>query len=675
MNNHGSQQVAGQRPARLVIALMTAVFTAAATATYWVVVAGGTGVNVAEAISIPLFSCLFAWITFSFFVAMFGWNSWRKSLRTKAVASQMPSIRGATANGSTAVLMPIYNENPANVFSGVAAMVRSLRSLGRETEFDFYILSDTTNAETWLEEEAEWAKLTAELGDDCRVFYRHRPLNRARKSGNIADFCCRWGTSYQYMIVLDADSLVSGQTMSEMVRRMDADPKVGILQVPPLPIGRKSLFARMQQFGAHLYGPVFCEGFVRWAGDDGNYWGHNAIIRTEPFMQHCDLPVLPGSAPLGGEIMSHDFVEAALMLRAGWKVKLATDLGGSFEECPTTLADYAQRDQRWCQGNLQHCRLIIAERFKPLSRWHFFSGVLSYAAAPLWVLFTVFCVLGIAVDALAGDTEAIGRQTYPIALLLFGASLSLLLAPKIATVLTLMLYPKQASKFGGRWRLLGSAILEGILSTVLSPIMAIFHSRFVLTALLGKSVRWSAQQRNEHGVRWVESARQFASMTLIGIAMTVSLAYTFPELLIWFAPISIGLLLSIPLGVAMGSVPLGEALRKRRLLSNPEEKSPSIVKRYYDLELATRQDNAAKQAAHSRFHQVIRDPEFYSLHASIQKASEADVAMSADQLAELETVRRDQGVAGIPEPFRKAILLDADVLRQLHVAEQCVVQH
>ena len=391
---------------RWIVFVATFIATLAATGGF-VLIASSGGFNFLEWLSIPFFAILFGWIAFSFTLATIGYIQLARKQRGRVQRGRQSKTVALTdsdhsqvainanehrpeseydKNQPTAILMPIYNESPHRVFAGLKAMIGDLRERGVLDQFAFYILSDTTNPEVWLAEEAAWAELVESDDVGGSVFYRHRAKNTARKAGNIADFVERWGHLHPFMIVLDADSLMAANTMREMVRRMKDDERLGILQIPPVPVGRESLFARLQQFSASVYGAIFVQGFATWAGDQGNYWGHNAIIRVEAFRQNCDLPVLPGKAPLGGEILSHDFVEAALLVRSGWKVHVATDIAGSYEECPTTLADYAQRDQRWCQGNLQHSKLVLTENYHPVSRWHFASGVMSYLASPLWVV-------------------------------------------------------------------------------------------------------------------------------------------------------------------------------------------------------------------------------------------------------------------------------------------------
>uniref|UniRef100_UPI0030DD5EC3 glucans biosynthesis glucosyltransferase MdoH n=1 Tax=uncultured Rubinisphaera sp. TaxID=1678686 RepID=UPI0030DD5EC3 len=347
------------------------------------------GTSTLEYVSGVLFAMLSFWVSLGFWNAFFGYQKMAGLNKSEPTFKRKPTSPEVQEQTKTAILMPIYNEDPEAVIARLHAIIQSLRDINAESGFEIFVLSDTTNPDIALREELVWSQYLDHFKPTVNIYYRRRLKNAQRKAGNIADFCQRWGSSYDFMLVLDADSVMAGETIVEMVRRMAADPKLGILQVSPRPFNRHSLFARLQQFSAAAYGPLCVRGFCSWTGVDGNYWGHNALIRIRPFIDHCHLPILPGPRPLGGEILSHDFVEAALMRRAGWKVKVADDLDGSYEECPTTLADYAQRDQRWCQGNMQHARLVVSEGFHPLSRVHFAMGVMSYVASPLWLAFMI----------------------------------------------------------------------------------------------------------------------------------------------------------------------------------------------------------------------------------------------------------------------------------------------
>ena len=672
----------------------------AGTAAFIAVSAADGRVNGFEILAIGTFAVLFGWIVYSFHLATLGW--WRcrfgdpvtppdlkespqvasKALEPTSGPTSEPVSEPTTETTSSstdrpvAVLMPIYNESPLRVMAGVEAMVASLRDADQLSRFEFYVLSDTTRYDVWLAEEQSWSALCGRNGDAV-IHYRHRSKNTARKAGNIADFCRRWGGHHDYMIVLDADSLVDGGTMIEMADRMDADDRIGILQVPPRPIGRTSLFARLQQFSAAVYGRIFIEGFAVWSGRQGNYWGHNAIIRIAPFCDHCELPILPGSGPLGGEILSHDFVEAALMVRHGWKVVLAGDLGGSYEECPTTIMDYAIRDHRWCQGNLQHAKLLASEGFNPLSRSHFASGVMSYVASPIWMFFTLACIGALIWDRwrLAGggsflsseSSDAVPVDILPgsmIAIALFIVSMTLLMLPKAMAVSVHAADPAILNR-GKLWR---SALLEMISSILLSPIMAIYHTRFVISTLLGVTVRWNAQQRSEKGVSWSQAATNHWVATTIGVVATAGLWVLSPGLTLWFSPLLVGLWLSIPLAVAMGSPAVGRWLRNRGYLRIDEEILPPKIAVDCDQFEAEALQRSRPDA--DLFAEVIADPKFFALHRGIQQATQSDIPLDQNQTKAIEAALSAGGPTRIPNEIRRALLTDSDTLMALHLESQ-----
>jgi membrane glycosyltransferase len=646
--------------ARIVLCALTLVTTAYAVNLFSGTLVGG-GMNMLERLLLPLFGVLFAWIALSFWTATLGFAVTMFGGRR---SSAPPSNSKAAPVGRSAVLIPVYNESPADVFASVDAMLKSLEETGHAQQFDLFVLSDTTNPDIWLEEERTWAALVGEHRSGSRVFYRRRPKNTSRKAGNIADFCTRWGAHYSYMIVLDADSLMEGETFCEMARRMDADAELGILQVPPTPINRLSFFARLQQFAARVYGPVFIQGFATWAHYDSNYWGHNAIIRVEPFMKHCGLPVLPGKAPLGGEILSHDFVEAALMRRAGYKVCLAEDLDGSYEECPTKLIDFAIRDQRWCQGNMQHIRLVFSEGFLPISRFHLACGAMSYLASPLWLLFMVLGGLAMVVDQL----DPVSRErSIASAASVFALSMTLLMLPKVYSVIALVRDPIRLSHLGGWRKVIGSTLIESIISMLIAPIMMLFHTRFVVTTLRGESVQWNAQNRGEGGFNFLDSVRNYRGHTLAGIVATVVVAVFAPHLLLWFLPVVFGLVLSIPLTGVLDSVTIGQWLAKHRLLLIPEEAScPRVV--HLQKQAAVRREQAANDIDRSKlFMRVLVDPSFHALHQTILQATDSHLPIAPAELRAAKEVFDSEGPEGLKPQARRMILSDANALKEFHI--------
>ena len=332
--------------------------------------------TVLQGMMIFFFGVSLAWIAFSAGSVIAGASKRRDPLPDPRAGRQT----------RTALVMPIYNEDPTRTTAALEAMAESLQRVGGNRAFEIVVLSDSTNADAWIRETAAVERLRHALSTIMPVWYRRRWRNVARKSGNIEEFVSRWGGRYDHMIVLDADSLVDGATLIRLAQMMQADSTLGILQTAPQLVGAATLFGRLQQFAACVYGPVISRGLAAWSGDSANYWGHNAIIRMRAFAQSCGLPELEGRKPFGGHVLSHDFVEAALIRRAGWKVSMTTDCGGSWEESPPSLIDVAIRDRRWAQGNLQHLKMIGARGLSFASRLHLGIGIMSYLSSPLWLL-------------------------------------------------------------------------------------------------------------------------------------------------------------------------------------------------------------------------------------------------------------------------------------------------
>jgi len=533
------------------------------------------GFTLREVVILVLFAILFAWIASSFWLAVFG--AWARLFKINLLPLKPASGPSAAR---TAILMPIYNEDVARVFSGVRAIWESAGP-----DFDFYILSDSTNPGNWVAEELEWQKLKNALGETARIFYRHRARNTGRKAGNIQEFCENWGQLYDYMVILDADSLMTGKTLSHLVGLMDANPRTALIQAPPQLVGRHSLFARVQQFASSVYGPIHTAGLAFLQGPDGNYWGHNAIIRVHAFMQHCGLPRLPGKPPFGGEIMSHDFIEAALLRRAGCDVWMAPDIGGSFEEPPPTLLDYLIRDRRWCQGNLQHLRIVFAQGLTMPSRLHLALGIMSYVSSPLWLLLLVVSIIDMMSFKAPPSASYIGLEpmlflsvshTTELVILVV-ATLVMLYGPKLLSVIAVLENPQDARAHGGTGAVLWSAFWESVFATLMAPIVMLQHSWFVFSILIGMATGWNAQTRTDRALPLAVVARQFAPHTIIGVAVTVLLWHYAQGGFNWFLPLLAGLWLAIPLVLFSSSPLLGRVAREEHLFLVPSETRGSKV--------------------------------------------------------------------------------------------------
>jgi membrane glycosyltransferase len=615
-----------------------------------------------DLVLLALFVVLFTWVVFSFWAA---WLGYIVTLAAKPTeASKLASAKKRQGPlPRTVVLVPVYNEDPAEVFAGLGATCESLMAAGVGESVDIFILSDTRDPRIWLQEQRAWTHLASSFAPTMGIHYRRRMDNSGKKAGNIAEFCRRWGRNYKYMVIFDADSVMSGSTIAELIRRMEARPDVGIMQAPPLPVGRESLFARLQQFSASAYGDIYAAGLAAWSQVDANYYGHNAILRVAPFIQHCMLPRLPGRPPLGGEILSHDFVEAAMMRRAGWKVVLAEDLTGSYEQCPTTLVDFAARDQRWCQGNLQHMRIAFRSGLHPVSRIHLISGVMSYLAAPLWLAFVLTGLLEETLRTIGwidpGGAEAVfGRG--PIIWLLV-VTMAMLLLPKFLALTVLERDPLRLVGHGGQVDATISACMETAISVLIAPIMMMFHTRFVLATFTGQKVSWGAQRRGEVGMTWPDALRIHGGHMVVGLGLITYAWFITPGLFWWLMPITVGLVLSPAIEVALSSVKLGRSSRLNRLLLIPDELIDSpILRRRVEI-LGKMRVQQARDTSRDLVSRVVLSPTRHNLHLSVLQASRehagapaAVVPRSAEEL----DVMTDQQLM--------ALLCDEQALRRLH---------
>ena len=546
---------------------------------------------------------LLKWALLIFFVANFSWIALAFSsgvlgfLRLIFRTSKPPALP-ADLTGKAAVIMPIYNEAPSRVFGAVQAIYEDVAATGLADRFDWFFLSDTTNPDIWIAEERAFIAMRERLGKDVSVYYRHRPKNISRKAGNIADFITRWGGTYDYLVVLDADSLMTGRAIVSLAAAMESDPDAGIIQTLPLIINRNTIFARVQQFAARIYGPVIAAGLAAWSGRDGNYWGHNAIVRTAAFAAHCSLPNLRGRPPFGGHILSHDFVEAALIVRAGYAVYMLPALGGSYEESPPSLIDLAARDRRWCQGNLQHLRILAAKGLKVASRQHLATGIMGYLASPLWM---AQLLVGIALVLQSTYIRpeyftneftlfpAWPRFDAARALALFIVTMAVLLAPKLFGLLIALCQRGTRQRCGGVVRLVLSATTEIFISALIAPIMMVIQTGSVVQIVFGRDTGWNPQRRDDGSIALGAIVRRHRSHVALGIISLIAGFLISPSLAAWMSPTIIGLMLAIPISWASGQLGLGLAFKRLGLLVTPEEAEPPSI--------ATRANSLAQELA------------------------------------------------------------------------------
>ncbi|MGX2029017.1 glucans biosynthesis glucosyltransferase MdoH [Methylocaldum gracile] len=629
------------------------------------------GITPQEIVLLILYTLLILWISTSFWTATLGFWCLLRGGDKRSISRLVPNpdMTSDQEPALTALVMPIYNEDPVRVFAGLRAIYQSLRETGRADEFELFILSDTRDPDTWMQEEVNWYRMCRDFNAHGKIFYRNREKNIARKSGNIEDFCRRWGGRYRYMIVLDADSLMAGETLTKMVDLMEAHPRVALIQSPPLPVNHKSLFARILQFASSLYSDIFIAGINFWQLSGSNYWGHNAIIRVQPFVRHCGLPKLPGREPFGGEILSHDFVEATLLREAGWEVWLAADLKGSYEELPPTLIDYAKRDRRWCQGNLQHLRMVFARGFSGLSRLYFLMGIMSYLSSPLWLLFLVLTGFEAYVQSQTMPVYFFGDNIFPVwpesyavemtTVLL--VTLAMLFLPKFWSFLLLLMRPRIIKGYGGVIRAAFSVFFESAFSVLTAPVLMLYQSKFVVAILLRRSVGWPPQNRGDHRLSLKEATLAHGGQTLTGLgAGWLSYEYV-PDFFLWLIPVLAGLVLAIPVSILSSSTSVGSLARKLGFFLTPEEyKAPRVVELLHENLARTEQAGAQNEGELN-----VADPGTYSLHFALLPDRPVK-KRQRHQLRALVYQLVEEGPETLSAADKRALISDPETLTRLH---------
>ena len=619
---------------------------------------------------VTFFVINFSWIALAFSAALVGF------LWLLFAAPKPPPIP-AELQERTAIVMPIYNEAPARVFGALLAVHAEVEATGHGGAFDWFFLSDTTNPEIFIAEEHAFIALRRKLGPRARIYYRHRPKNIARKAGNIGDFVSRWGGRYSHMVVLDADSLMTGEAIVGLAAAMEADPGAGIIQTLPLIINRNTLFARVQQFAARIYGPVIAAGLASWMGRDGNYWGHNAIIRTRAFAAHCGLPNLAGRPPLGGHILSHDFVEAALIRRAGYAVYMLPGITGSSEESPPTLIDLAARDRRWCQGNLQHTRVLPAAGLSWASRQHLTTGIMGYLASPFWMLqlfvgiILVFQASYIKPEYFTSEFTlfpAFPRFDAERSLALFALTMAILLAPKLfGLVLSLLDRPTRRG-CGGGILLIISTIFEIVMSALLAPIQMLIQTGHVAHFLFGFDTGWNPQRRDDGSMPFAAIVRRHRSHVAMGFLTLIAGLLISPSLVAWMSPTILGLVLAIFISWATGKLAFGRALRRAGLLITPEEKHKPPVVRRANLHAKAL---AGFTAAADGLQSLYSDGEFRAVHVAMLPPGPArrrgdispEWALAEAKLLEATTI--DEAIGWLKPIERMTIMRDAVLIAKL----------
>ena len=659
-----------EQPARLLLrrgfvfgvaALLTA---GAAYEMYRVLDVGG--LTALEALVLGLFVLLFAWIGFSFSNALAGCVAMVRRRTVLGIDMRAPPPRLTIR---VAIVMPAYNEPPSRAFAGLQATYESLLATGAMDAFDVFILSDTTHADVWIAEEAAFLTLRERV-NARNLFYRRRPHNIDRKAGNIAEWVTRFGGAYDAMLVLDADSVMTGDCIVRLAAAMEQNPHVGLIQTLPVIAGGRSLFARLQQFAGRLYGPLVAEGLAWWHGPDSNYWGHNAIIRTRAFAASAGLPHLSGRKPFGGHILSHDFVEAALLRRGGWAVHLVPSLSGSYEEAPPSLIDLTLRDRRWCQGNLQHAAVLSTRGLHTISRLHLLMGIGSYITAPLWLalllsgLLTALQARFVPPDYFPSEFSLF--PTWPAqdpvrAAWVFTGTMAILLLPKLFAYGAMVLNRDTRREFRGGAAALVSVVAETIVAGLAAPVVMISQSAAVLGILAGRDSGWQPQRRSDGRIPVLATVQRYIPHTLVGIALAAAALVISLPLFFWMSPVILGLLLSIPIVLGTAQVAAGAAFARMGLLTTPEEiVLPAVLRRAAEIRALTTEDEPVEAvqrlaampgllAAHRAMlpNKGEREPDDYTPDRFIARAKLDDVTTLANALAVLSPREKSAALADV----------------------------
>ncbi|MFK8250437.1 glucans biosynthesis glucosyltransferase MdoH [Ancylobacter terrae] len=552
------------------------VFGAVVTASWIVLVAvmvhtlrpGGLGLL--DALLIVLFGLWLPWPLMGFWNGLIGFVLMR--FARDPVGLVCPSARQIAGDEAirarTAVLVCVRNEAPERVFDNARALLSALAATPWGDRFRLHVLSDTDQPDIAAAEAAAVRDLHIE-GTEAPV-YRRRTRNEGFKAGSIRQFVEHEAGDADFMLVLDADSRMSAARILRMVRIMQADPRLGILQSLAVGLPSLSPLARLFQFGMRLGMRSYTFGSAWWHGDCGPYWGHNALLRIEPFRRHCELPALPGRPPLGGAILSHDQVEAVLMRRAGFDVRVLPEEGGSYEENPPTLIEHMRRDMRWCVGNMQYLRLLNLPGLLPTSRVQLGLAILMFLASPVFLAIWALLL----VQALIHRAGAEPWLSPDAAAWLLAVVAAIIFMPKLASAADVLSRRAASRGFGGAGRFVAGFCAETVFALLVTPIAAMSHTLTIAGLLLRRGVGWGAQARDTHRVGWGEAARRFWPHTLAGGIAASGLAGLSPLAPLYAAPIYLGLLLAVPLAVVTASPALGRWMAAMGLCAIPEEVTP-----------------------------------------------------------------------------------------------------
>ncbi len=564
----GMQSIAGLRWRRWIVASLNG----ASYVTFMALVAvvlGAGGWTVVDSVLFVAFGIALPWTLLGFWNAVIGlWLLHGVRDPMHAVAPFAANSDPATAlTLDTAVLMTLRNEDPARAFLRLQTIKASLDATGSGDRFSYFVLSDTDDQQTALAEEvaaAAW-KNSGGAQEAARIVYRRRDVNTGYKAGNVHDFCRRWGSDYELMLPLDADSLMSGETIVRLVRMMQSHPKLGILQSLVVGMPSESVFARIFQFGMRHGMRSYTMGQAWWVGDCGPFWGHNALVRIKPFMDDCTLPLLPGTSPLSGHVLSHDQLEATLMRRSGYEVRVLPVECGSWEENPPTILDYLKRDVRWCQGNLQYLKLLDLPGLRFMNRFQILWAILMFIGIPAWTLMIALSPI------VAWQLRDANDFPSTLAASLYVTYFLMYLSPKIAGLLDVAMTPGGVARYGGPLRFAAGAAIEVVFSFLQGAVSTIRTTIFMIGLLFGRSVNWGGQSRDAYGIGWTTAFINLWPQLLFGLVVCGAMIAANPNIFYWSLPLTAGYFLAIPFAVVTANPRFGALLKRWGLCGIPED--------------------------------------------------------------------------------------------------------
>ena len=528
------------------------------------------GLDTLKTAILALFVITMPWMVIGFWNALIGFLIMR--FAADPVAAVFPasaSVRpDAIIAARTAVLVCIRNEPPQRALRNLAPLIAGLAADNAASQFHVFILSDTDVPDVVAEEDRLFSGLIETWRDRLTITYRRRVNNIGFKAGNIWEFCERWGHDYEIAITLDADSVMPAAAVLRLVRVMQADPRLGIVQALVVGMPATSAFARIFQFGMRFGMRSYTIGSAWWQGDCGPYWGHNAAVRLKPFIEACELPPLPS----GKHILSHDQIEAVLMRRAGYEVRVLPEEDLGWEENPPTLIEFLRRDLRWCQGNMQYWRFLVMPGLRPVSRCQLAIAILMFVSSPAWV---ALLVLGTLLAA-RGQGNVLDASYGWLLLIVI---LFMWFAPKIATVTDVLLRPGLRRAYGGTFRIVVSVTIEVVFFILLSPVQWISHTLQLAKLAWGGGIGWGAQARDDHAVSFGHAVQWLWPHTLLGVISIGALLFRNSAAIPVMFLVAGGPMLSIPFAVLTARRSAGDILLHFGLCALPEENVPPEILR------------------------------------------------------------------------------------------------